>query len=141
MKFTRKRKGFLRETAAASDLAFLLIIYFLVIAGFNVNVGFLVDLPREQEVYILSYDDLMRFDMDNSGNIFLRGDVLSIGAADQIIRAALIENANLAILLFIEPQAPWQEVVLFVELAQSAAVVNFSFNVNTLSSAAILEET
>ena len=133
MNFMRRRKGIFRETAAASDLAFLLIIYFLVIAGFNINVGFLVDLPQREEVFILSQDDLMRFDMDNSGNIFLRGDALSISAAEQEIRSALRENPNMPILLFIEPQAAWQDVVLFVELAQNAAAVNFSFNISPVS--------
>ena len=128
MNIKRRRKGILHETCAASDLAFLLIIYFLVIAGFNINMGFLVNLPERGSVRIVPREELMRFDMDSGGNIFYRGAAMSIPAAEQEIRAAIQANPGMAVVLSIDGKAPWQQVVLFVELAQNLQVQAFSFS-------------
>jgi len=128
MKLKRRKKTLLEETCAPGDIAFLLIIYFLVIAGFNINHGFLMNLPARDSVrYILS-DDLMRFEMNETGAISYRGAEMSITEAEREIRRAVAWHPNLAVVLSIDPAAPWQQVVLFVELAQKLQVDSFSFN-------------
>ena len=117
------------ETSASSDLAFLLIIYFLVIAGFNISQGFLMNLPARDSVRHIPRDDLMRFEMDAGGTVFYHGRELSIPAAEREIRGAVAGNPNLAVVLLIDGEAPWQQVVLFVELAQKLRVDSFSFNI------------
>jgi len=130
MKIKRRKRGLLHETCAASDLAFLLIIYFLVIAGFNINTGFLVSLPERGAARIIPREDIMRFDMDAGGNIFYRGALMGLPSAEQEIRAAIAVNPGLAVLLSIDGKAPWQQVVHFVELAQKLQVQTFSFNMS-----------
>ena len=127
MKIKRRKRG-VNETCAASDLAFLLIIYFLVIAGFNVNMGFLVNLPERGSVRIMPREDIMRFEMDSGGTVFFRGQAMSIPAAEQEIRTAIAENPDMAVVLSIDGKAPWQQVVFFVELAQMLDVKAFSFS-------------
>ena len=133
MTIRRRKKGIVQETCASSDLAFLLIIYFLVIAGFNINMGFLMNLPERGSTRLVLRDDLMRFDMDGAGTIFYRGASLSLPAAEEEIRAAVEGNPNLAVILSIDGKAPWQQVVLFVELAQKLEVDTFSFNLREYS--------
>jgi len=129
MKIKRPKKSGFLETCASSDLAFLLIIYFLVIAGFNINQGFLMNLPERGSTRLILKDDLMRFDMDRAGNIFYQDQSLSIPSAEQEIRAAVAGHPNLAVVLSIDSEAPWQQVVLFVELAQKLQVDSFSFGI------------
>jgi biopolymer transport protein ExbD len=128
MKIKRRRKGIFAETCASSDLAFLLIIYFLVIAGFNVNVGFLLNLPARDSTRLIQRDELMRFEMDGSGMIIYRDSELNIEGAEREISNALTRHPNLAVVLSIDGEAPWQQVVLFVELAQKLQVESFSFS-------------
>ena len=123
----RKKKGF-RETAASSDLAFILIIYFLVIAGFNINLGFLMNLPERGSTRIVQRDELMRFEMDHRGALFHQGTELSLSEAETQIRSLLSSRPGLALILSIDGGAPWQEVVSFVETAQKLDVESFSFN-------------
>ena len=130
MKLKKRKRAVLEETCATSDIAFLLIIYFLVIAGFNINHGFLMNLPaRDSTLFILS-DDLMRFEMDDKGAILYQGAALSIAETEMEIRRAVAWHPNLAVVLSIDPVAPWQQVVLFVELAQKLQVDSFSFNMS-----------
>ena len=129
MKIKRRKRGIFRETAASSDLAFLLIIYFLVIAGFNVNLGFLLNLPERGSTRIVHRDELMRFEMNQEGKIFYQGEELLISEAENKISSALLQFPNLAVVLLIDGEAPWQQVVFFVEAAQKLQVESFSFNI------------
>jgi len=128
MKLKRKsRQGFL-ESAAASDLAFLLIIYFIVIAGFNINIGFLVNLPARESTRLILREDLLRFDMDGGGSIIHNEEIIDIPQARGIIQNAHAANPNIAVMLSIDGQAAWQRVVSFVELAQDLNIEAFSFS-------------
>ena len=128
MKIKRQKRLASENSSASSDVAFLLIIYFLVIAGFNINMGFLMNLPAKDSTRLILKDDLMRFDMDSSGVVFYQGAEMSIPGAEREIRMAVAHNPNLAVVLSIDGEAPWQQVVLFVELAQKLQVDSFSFN-------------
>lgn len=127
MKLNRKKRIPPGESGASSDLAFLLIIYFLVIAGFNINEGFLMNLPARNSTRVVLKDDLMRFDMGESGALTYGGAELSITEAERAILTAAADHPNLALALSIDGKAPWQNVVLFVELAQKLKVDAFSF--------------
>ena len=133
MKIKRRKRLPFGDSSASSDVAFLLIIYFLVIAGFNINQGFLMHLPARNSTRLILKDDLMRFEMDDKGAILYQGAALNIENAEREIRAAVAGHPNLAVVLSIDPAAPWQQVVLFVELAQKLQVDSFSFNMKEKS--------
>ncbi|MDR2661464.1 MAG: biopolymer transporter ExbD [Treponema sp.] len=122
----RKRRGF-EDTSASSDVAFLLIIYFIVIAGFNINKGFLMTLPAKDSTRLILKEDLLRFDLDGAGNLLYQGSFLDRGLAEREIRGAIAAHPNLAVILTVDAEAPWQAVVSFVELAQKLDVETFSF--------------
>jgi biopolymer transport protein ExbD len=127
MVIKRRVKKKFEENSALSDLAFLLIIYFIVIAGFNVNKGFLVNLPAKNSTRIVAREDILRYEIDESGRIVSGDSVVDILVVEQAIRNGTARNPNLAVVLTIAPDAPWQSVVSFVELAQKLRVESFSF--------------
>jgi biopolymer transport protein ExbD len=127
MKLRRRSKRGFEETSSSSDIAFLLIIYFIVIAGFNVNQGFLMNLPAKDSTRLILKDDLLRFELDNAGVLLHQGASLSYAQAERTIRSAVAAHPNLAVILTVDGMAPWQTVVSFVELAQKLQVDSFSF--------------
>jgi len=128
MKLNRKKKlGFL-DTAASSDLAFLLIIYFIVIAGFNINTGYLMNLPAKDSKRMILKEDLIRFELDNNGFIIYNDEMIGYPEAKSLIASAKSANPDTAVLLTIDPHARWQRVVSFVELAQDLKIEAFSFS-------------
>jgi biopolymer transport protein ExbD len=124
----KKRKSF-DESSASSDIAFLLIIYFIVIAGFNINKGFLMNLPAKDSTRLILKDDLLRFELDDSGHILYRGEILSATEAEGAVRSAVNAKPNIAVLLTVSPDAPWQQVVSFVEMSQKLSIDSFSFTI------------
>jgi biopolymer transport protein ExbD len=128
MTLKRKRRLSFSESSAASDVAFLLIIYFIVIAGFNVNKGFLINLPAKDSTRLILREDLLRFELDEVNNIIHNGGIIDTTAARRIIGAAQAENPNLAVMLSIHRDTQWQKVVSFVEIAQNLHIDSFSFS-------------
>ena len=116
------------DSSASSDIAFLLIIYFIVIAGFNINKGFLINLPNKDSTRLILKDDLLRFEMDGGGNIIHEDQIIGIKAAEKLIASVQAGNPNIAVMLSIDPQTAWQNVVTFVEVAQDLKIDSFSFS-------------
>jgi len=124
----KRRKNVFQDSSASSDIAFLLIIYFIVIAGFNVNKGFLMNLPAKDSSRLILKDDLLRFEMDTDGNVVYDNEVIKIQGAKTLIQNAQKNNPNIAVIITIDGQAHWQNVVNFVELAQDMKIDSFSFS-------------
>jgi biopolymer transport protein ExbD len=115
------------ESSASSDIAFLLIIYFLVIAGFNLNTVFLMNLPAKDSTRLILREDLIRFEIDEEGNISHNSEIIGIAEAGNLISSARAGNPDIAVILTIDPKTLWQPVVSFVELAQDLRIEAFSF--------------
>jgi len=128
MKIKRLKKHSFLDSSSASDVAFLLIIYFIVIAGFNVNKGFLLNLPAKDSSRLILKEDLIRFEMDGEGRIVYEEKIISIQDAKNLIYSAQNSNPNIAVIITIDKNARWQNVVSFVELAQDMKVDSFSFS-------------
>jgi biopolymer transport protein ExbD len=127
MTIKRRRRSTI-ENSVLSDLAFLLIIYFIVIAGFNINHGFLFNLPQKDSVKLVKKDELLRFRLNPDGTILFEEKVMSRVDAENRIQAGVAANPNLAVVLGVAAETPWQSVVSFVDLAQKSAVNSFSFS-------------
>jgi biopolymer transport protein ExbD len=130
MTIKRRRRSAI-ESSVLSDLAFLLIIYFIVIAGFNINRGFLLNLPQKDSVKLVKKDELLRFRLDPEGTILFEETMMSGVEAENRIRAAIAANPNLAVVLGVASETPWQSVVSFVDLAQKSEVNSFSFSMES----------
>jgi biopolymer transport protein ExbD len=127
MRIKRKIKEESPANAVLSDLAFLLIIYFIVISGFNVNKGFLMTLPAKDSARLLLKEDILRYELNEAGEIISDGRTVGIGRASRDIADAVKGRPNLAVLLTVAPNAPWKNVVSFIELAEKSKVESFSF--------------
>ncbi|GMO45722.1 MAG: hypothetical protein Ta2B_26840 [Termitinemataceae bacterium] len=127
MKLIKRRKQEIQESSASSDIAFLLIIYFIVIAGFNVDKGLLMNLPAKDSTRIVEKSDLLRFYMDDNGSIY-NGDVLKDKKQIETdILSAIRANPKTAVVLDVSPNVSWQNVVYFVEMSEKLKVETFSF--------------
>jgi biopolymer transport protein ExbD len=129
MKIKRKQREKNQMSTALSDLAFILIIYFIVIAAFNINKGFLLNLPAKDSTRLVLQDDILRYELDNNGNFIFNGKEVSLRQAEKNLALAMARHPNLALLLSVSPETPWQKVVNFVELAEKYRVDSFSFKI------------
>ncbi len=115
------------DSGALSDLAFLLIIFFIVIAVFNINSGFLLGLPRRNSVTTVQRDDLMRVRIDAEDAISVGGEDVTLAELRTRVIGQRQRQPNMTLIVVIDPSASYQRLVTMVELTRLADVDNFSF--------------
>lgn len=121
------------NSGALNDLAFLLIIYFIVIAGFQVHQGFLLNLPQKNSATWINREDLLHVTLDPSGELFLEGEAIDRPRLETAIIETKKQRPNLTIRLEVDPETPYGFVIAIVEIVQKLQVENFSFSMDDKS--------
>lgn len=128
----KKKRIDIAESGVLSDLAFLLIIFFIVIAVFNVNMGFVLGLPKKDSKRLVNVKDIIKVELNEDGSISAAGEIYSLDQLKEEISAALIPQPNLTFLLNIHPDVTYQAVIEIIELVRQLEVDNFSFTLINL---------
>lgn len=132
VKILRRKGTDIGESGTLSDLAFLLIIFFIVIAVFNVNQGFLLGLPHSGSKRIVQKHDLLRVELTRRGELRIEGKPASI---ENLVARALAlrqERPNMIVALQIDPETPYQWVVDVLDLMRRIDIDNFSFRMEAV---------
>jgi biopolymer transport protein ExbD len=123
----RRARVDVAESGALSDIAFLLIIFFIVIAVFNINSGFLLGIPRRNAVTTVQSDDLMRVSVSAENDLSLDGRTVEADELRAAVLARRQRQPNMTLVVTMDPEATYQSLVSLVELARMTDVDNFSF--------------
>ena len=126
-RFIRHKVDDAGSSGSLNDLSFLLIIFFIVIAGFNVNKGFLLNLPSKEKPVVVNVNDIIKCSVSSDGSIFLDGKRVEVSELKDIISGKLKKWPNMTFLLTIDGGAPYQSVVNVIGEVKSLKVENFSF--------------
>ncbi len=125
--FTRRKPPEGGESGAMNDLSFILIVFFIVIAGFGTDRGFLVSLPDPATPKVAMGEDLLRVSLSATGALSLGGREIADGELKDAILAKKAKYPNMTFLLVVDPDAPWQSVVEAIQDVRGHKVENFSF--------------
>ncbi|MDR2181408.1 MAG: biopolymer transporter ExbD [Treponema sp.] len=120
---TRRQKKIPENPGALTDLAVLLIIYFLVIAGFTIRGGLPLALSRNG----VQGGTALRFSLGADGGLAYRGAGIDTAEARALIARAVADDRRTVVILAADDGAAWQHVVSFVDLARNLDVETFSF--------------
>jgi len=115
------------NSATLSDLAFLLIIFFIVIAVFRVNSGFLLSLPAKGSTRVVNVEEILRVRLAADGALAADGSPTDLAGLRAAALARRQVRPNMTVLLRIDPETPYQSVVDVVALVRQIDVENFSF--------------
>ena len=115
------------SSGALNDLSFLLIIFFIVIAGFNVNKGFLLNLPVKDKPRIVKTDDLMKCRLTANGTILVDDKSLTLDELRTAVSEKKAEWPNMTFLLLIDANTEYQHVVDIIYEIKQQKIENFSF--------------
>lgn len=115
------------SAGSLNDLSFLLIIFFIVIAGFNVTKGFLMRLPDTDTPRIVQKQDLLRCSLNDDGSILSDGITITRDTLEEEIKQRLATHPNMTFVLAIAPETPYQKVIDVIYTVRKLNVENFSF--------------
>jgi biopolymer transport protein ExbD len=130
MKIPRKNKKniSIADSGALSDLAFLLIVFFIVIAVFTVNQGFMLGLPQKSSTKIVHVDDIIKI-MINEDNQLLHDDKnVTLEDVENLLSKKLSEKPDMTFLLKIHPDARYQNVIDIMNIVEKLDIKTFSFS-------------
>ncbi|MBR0154841.1 MAG: biopolymer transporter ExbD [Treponema sp.] len=120
------------SSGSLNDLSFLLIIFFIVIAGFNVNKGFLLNLPSKDKPIIVNTEDIMKCSLTKEGQLFVDDSEVKIEDLSGMIVEKLRTWPNMTFLLVINPDTQYQKVVDVIFTIRKLKVENFSFRMEKM---------
>ena len=115
------------SSGSLNDLSFLLIIFFIVIAGFNVNKGFLLNLPSKEKPIVVNTEDILKCSLSKDGSVILDGKAVEVSELSGQIEAKLKNWPNMTFLLSIDSECSYQNVVDVISTIRKLKVENFSF--------------
>lgn len=128
-KMIKSRRRPFEDTSSGSlqDLSFLLIVFFIVIAGFNVNKGFVLNLPSKEKPKVVQQNDLMKASLNADGTLILNGENSNLEELCAALQEKQKEWPNMTFLLSINPETPYQNVVDVIYEIRNLNIENFCF--------------
>jgi len=96
----KKKRRFKRgeiPTASMADIAFLLLIFFLVTTTIDMDKGLGIILPAEGEEIEIKKDNILNCLINSSGNVLLGGESIKTKDISKKIRRKIAENDKLII--------------------------------------------
>lgn len=114
-------------SGSMNDLSFLLIIFFIVIASFAVNKGFVLNLPDKNTPVTVLTDELVRCTLNEDGTLVFNGEQITMEQLEDSIKAKQAKYPNMTFLLQIKPDTRYQLVVDVIDQIRNMDVENFSF--------------
>lgn len=118
------------NSGSLNDLSFLLIIFFIVIAGFNVNKGFLLNLPDREKARVVQTRELMKCFISETGAISMDGSEIDVPTLRDKSSKRLAEFPNMTFLLEVHPDAPYGSVISVIHEVRAMNIENFSFRMS-----------
>ena len=93
----RRFKGGEIPTSSMADIAFLLLIFFLVTTTIDMDKGLGIVLPAEGEELEIKKTNILNCLINSQGNVLLGGDPVALKDVNKEIRRRLAENDKLII--------------------------------------------
>lgn len=123
-----KRRPFEDSSSGSlQDLSFLLIVFFIVIAGFNVNKGFVLNLPSKEKPKVVQSQELMKVNLMADGTLKVEGKPVEMKDLEVLVKEKKRQMPNMTFLLMISPEATYQNVIDVIYEIRNLEVENFSF--------------
>jgi biopolymer transport protein ExbD len=134
MKISRKNKNSkgIADSGTLSDLAFLLIIFFIVIAVFNVNEGFILGLPRVDSAKLVNAEEIIKVYLNENNELFYKEEKMTLEELEELVSENYYQKPDMTFLLKVSPDARYQDFVNVVDSIRKLEVENFSFSMQEL---------
>ena len=122
MKLKKKKESPEIPTSSMADIAFLLIVFFMVTSVFSVTRGLEFQLPRQQENTESSPEEAVHILIEKAGNncaFTVDGELMGLGDIAIYLQPKLARNPNKFVIIDPAPTAPYRCMVdAFDELKQ-----------------------
>ncbi len=126
MKFKRDQVSDEIPTASMADIAFLLIIYFMVTTTFAATRGLDFSLPQEEDTPLVEKEDSVLIEIQPGGNLLVDGNPKQLDEVLDYLKPKLEVNRMKPVIIRPDPMAEYGYMVaVFDELRQAEDKIGF----------------
>jgi len=128
MKFEKNQKIENKvPTSSMADIAFLLLIFFMVTTIFKMEDGLPVTLPRVETAQKQKREKIMNIWIDGGGNISINDKITQVSQIEDILLTMLSERPDLIVAFMADDRAPYGVVSDVMEELKDANAIRVSF--------------
>ena len=122
----RRFKGGAIPTSSMADIAFLLLIFFLVTTTIDMDKGLGMVLPAEGEEIEISKKNIINCLINSTGNVLLGGEGIEIRDLSKSIRQKLAENDKLIISVKAHKSTSYKDYIAVIDQLKRANATRIS---------------
>ena len=122
----RRFKGGNIPTSSMADIAFLLLIFFLVTTTIDMDKGLGMVLPAEGEEIEISKKNILNCLINSTGNVLLGGEGIEIRDLSKLIRQKLAENDKLIISVKAHKSTSYKDYIAVIDQLKRANATRIS---------------
>ena len=122
----RRFKGGAIPTSSMADIAFLLLIFFLVTTTIDMDKGLGMVLPAEGEEIEISKKNIINCLINSTGNVLLGGEGIEIRDLSKSIRQKLAENDKLIISVKAHKLTSYKDYIAVIDQLKTANATRIS---------------
>lgn len=132
MKLARKRDEDEIPTSSMADIAFLLIVYFMVTTTFAATRGLDFTLPKDDDTPpVIEKEDSVLIEITQSGQVVVDQKPMELSAVLEYLRPKLEKNPKKPVILKPQPEAPYGKMVeVFDVLRQGKDTLKLKDEIN-----------
>ena len=119
----KKKRRFKRgeiPTASMADIAFLLLIFFLVTTTIDMDKGLGIVLPAEGEEIEIKKDNILNCLINSSGNVLLGGEPIKTKDISKEVRRKIAENDKLIISVKAHEKTKYSDYIAVIDQLKMA---------------------
>ena len=119
----KKKRRFKRgeiPTASMADIAFLLLIFFLVTTTIDMDKGLGIILPAEGEEIEIKKDNILNCLINSSGNVLLGGEPIKTKDISKEVRRKIAENDKLIISVKAHEKTKYSDYIAVIDQLKMA---------------------
>ncbi len=122
----RRFKGGEIPTASMADIAFLLLIFFLVTTTIDMDKGLGIVLPAEGQEIEISKKNIVNCLINSTGKVLLGGEPVEVRNLNKVIRQKLAENDKMVISVKAHEKTPYKDYILVIDQLKMANATRIS---------------
>ena len=125
-KIKRRFKGGEIPTSSMADIAFLLLIFFLVTTTIDIDKGLGLVLPAEGETIEIKKNNILNCLINSSGMVLLGGEPVNLKDVSRIVKEKLRENNKLIISVKTHEKTHYKDYVAIIDQLKIADATRIS---------------
>ena len=125
-KIKRRFRGGEIPTSSMADIAFLLLIFFLVTTTIDIDKGLCLVLPAEGETIEIKKKNILNCLINSSGMVLLGGEPVNLKDVSRIVKEKLRENNKLIISVKTHEKTRYKDYVAIIDQLKIAEATRIS---------------